>query len=62
MNSGEYKVYLIESERGWGSKVDEVLLFETEELAKQWVTDYNKKYNSEPTTPDWYIVAKYVGK
>jgi hypothetical protein len=52
-----YKVEMIESERGWGQKVDEVLWFKSEDKAKKYVEDYNGKYNNESSTPDWYIVA-----
>ena len=51
------KVEVIESERGWGQKVDEVLEFDTLEEAN----DYIKKFNSGnnlPVTPDWYMYAR----
>jgi hypothetical protein len=59
---GHHKVEIIESERGWGSKVDEILYFKTEAEAKKYVAEYNAKYNNEPTTPDWYMIAKYAGE
>ena len=52
------KVYMIESERGWGSKVDEIKEFPTREEAVRFADEYNAKHNNEPSVPDWYIVAK----
>lgn len=51
------KVYIIESERGWGSKIDEVKEFDTPELAATFVKDYNDKHNPPGPVPDWYMVA-----
>lgn len=58
-----YRVSIIESETGWGRKVDEVIYFDNEEEAIKYVSDYNKKYNL-PTdhTPGWYMFAQYDGK
>ena len=56
------KVLIIESERGWGSKVDEELEFPTYELAEQYCKEYNNKYNPpKDETPDWYMYAKIYG-
>jgi hypothetical protein len=52
------KVFMIESERGWGSKIDEVKEFPTYDEALKFCDDYNKKWNSWPMVPDWYIVAR----
>jgi hypothetical protein len=60
--SEAYRVDIIESERGWGSKIDESLYFDNESEAKQYVVDYNRKYNSVAVCPDWYMIAQYVGK
>lgn len=57
-----YKVVMIESERGWGQKIDEVIYFDNEAEAKKYVEDYNKEYNNQKFVPDWYIVAEYRGK
>lgn len=57
-----YKVEVIESEAGWGSRVDEVKYFDSEQSAKDFVRNYNLKYNNQPTTPIWYMVAQYCGK
>ncbi|MGD9381595.1 MAG: hypothetical protein PVI03_04050 [Candidatus Thorarchaeota archaeon] len=55
------KVYIIESERGWGQKVDEVKEFETREEAVAFCKDFNKDNNQFPV-PDWYMVAKIEGE
>jgi hypothetical protein len=57
-----YKVNIIESERGWGSKIDEVLYFDNEAEARAYVKNYNDTYNTATEVPDWYMVAEYVGK
>lgn len=57
-----YRVDIVEYERGWGSKIDETLYFVTEKEARDHVTEYNKKYNTEKAVPDWYMVAQYIGK
>ena len=61
-----YKVEIIESERGWGQKVDEVIYFDNEPEAIAYAADYNKKYNPPlkkgEHVPDWYMAAYYVGR
>ena len=56
-----YRVNIIESERGWGQKIDETKYFDNEAEARQFAKDYNTKYNNQPTVPDWYMYADYVG-
>ena len=52
-------VYIIESEAGWGSKVDETLEFDTQEEAENYVKEYNNKYNPpRAVTPSWYMFAR----
>lgn len=51
-----WRVYIIESERGWGQKVDDVKFFDTENEATIFVKNYNKK-NNLPSVPDWYMYA-----
>jgi hypothetical protein len=51
------KVYMIESEAGWGSKIDEVKEFSTKEKAVKFAEKYNKKYNNLDHAPSWYIKA-----
>lgn len=57
-----YRVDIIESERGWGQKVDESIYFDNADEARKYVVDYNLKYNTSDEVPDWYMVAQYVGK
>ena len=57
-----YRVDIMEYERGWGSRLDESIYFDTEEAAKKYAHDYNKKYNNAAVAPDWYMVAQYVEK
>jgi len=51
-----YRVDIIESERGWGQKVDEVKFFDSETLAKAFVTKFNSQ-NTSAVVPDWYMRA-----
>lgn len=57
------KVMIIESEAGWGSKVDEVKEFATREEAAAWAEAYNRKWNPGmfipgSPTPSWYMIAQ----
>lgn len=61
MEKVAFLVYMIESEAGYGSKIDEKLYFKSEALALRYVKEYNKKYNNQPTVPSWYILAEYYG-
>lgn len=51
------KVVIIESERGWGQKVDEVKTFNTRKEAVDFVNEFNKG-NNLPYVPDWYMYAE----
>ena len=51
-----WKVQLIESERGWGQRVDEIKTFDTEEEALEFVKEFNAE-NNLPYVPDWYMYA-----
>lgn len=53
----KFKVAIIESERGWGQKVDEVREFETYDQAVSFIKDFNKD-NNEAAVPDWYMYAR----
>ena len=55
------KVLIIESEAGWGQKVDEVKEFPTYEEAEEFVREYNAKWNPPGPTPDWYMYARIDG-
>ena len=57
-----YRVDIIESERGWGQKIDETKYFDNEAEARKYAADYNNKYNTSKEVPDWYMRAEYVGK
>lgn len=60
-----YRVVIIESERGWGQKVDDELYFDNEAEARAYVEAYNRK--SMPPlapgqgVPDYYTRAEYQG-
>lgn len=58
-----HKVFIIESEAGWGSKIDEVIDFPTLEAAKEFVETYNRKHNPGMyeipwDVPNWYMIAQ----
>ena len=57
-----YRVDIIESERGWGQKIDETKYFDNEAEAREWARAYNAKYNTATQVPDWYMRAEYVGR
>lgn len=57
----KYRVVMIESEAGWGQRVDEVRDFDTGEEATTFVKSYNDKHNPPGPTPSWYILASYSG-
>ena len=56
-----YKVEIIESERGWGQRIDEIKYFDSEPEAKAFCVEFNKANNLEHV-PDWYMYANYCGK
>lgn len=57
------KVFIIESEVGWGQKVDSTLEFSTKEEAEAYCREYNNKHNPiMDKTPDWYMYAKMDGQ
>lgn len=53
------KVNIIESEKGWGQRVDEVREFPNREKAEAFVKEFNSK-NDQDTVPDWYMYAEIV--
>jgi hypothetical protein len=55
-----YRVDIIEYERGWGSKVDEVIYFDNKAEAVKYCEDFNAK-NTDLLAPEWYMVAEYRG-
>jgi hypothetical protein len=56
-----YRVDIIEYERGWGSKVDEVLYFDNKPEAVKYCEDFNAR-NYDDEVPDWYMIAEYRGR
>lgn len=52
-------VHIIESERGWGAKVDEVKEFPNYQAAKEFCDEFNAK-NNLSYVPDWYMHAEIV--
>lgn len=55
-----YRVDIIESERGWGQRVDETLYFDNEAEARKYCDDFNAQ-NTAAVAPDWYMRADYCG-
>lgn len=53
------KVAIIESERGWGQKIDEIKEFDTVEEAEKFCHEFNKD-NTGDVVPDWYMVARIL--
>lgn len=51
-----WTVDLIESERGWGQRLDETLEFDDYDKACEYVRDFNAQ-NDLPHVPDWYMYA-----
>lgn len=51
------KVYLIESEAGWGQRVDETREFESHEEADKFIAEFNAQ-NNKPYVPSWYMYAE----
>lgn len=51
-------VEIIESERGWGQKLDSIKEFATEQEAIDFCKEYNDKYNTQEVVPDWYMYAR----
>lgn len=54
--SEKVKVYLMESERGWGSRIDEVKTFPSLSEANAFIEEFNSK-NDKDEVPDWYMYA-----
>lgn len=52
-----YRVDIIESERGWGQKVDETKFFDSFDSAAAFVESYNADLPDGPA-PDWYMIAR----
>lgn len=57
MKPEKIKVWIIESERGWGQRVDQQIFFDTYEQAIAFCREYNAQ-NKEDSAPDWYMYAR----
>jgi len=53
-------VEIIESERGWSQRIDDVKVFKTMADAAKYVKEFNT-LNDKPNVPDWYMYARIVG-
>jgi hypothetical protein len=56
-----YTAVIIESERGWGRKIDEVKEFQTEQERDDFIREYNKRLEPrgpQGQVPDWYMMAE----
>lgn len=52
-----FRVDIIESEKGWGQKIEETKYFETLEEAQSFVEKFNKNLPKDKV-PDYYVIAK----
>ena len=52
----KYRIRYTEYERGWGSRPDGFKDFDTLVEAEKFARNFNAQ-NTEPTAPDWYMVA-----
>ena len=55
----QFRVDIIESEAGWGSKVVDSKYFDTEIEARSWADIYNRKYNPPVVTSYGVYVMAY---
>ena len=53
----KWKVTIIESEAGWGQRIDEIKEFDTGREAKDFVTEFNAE-NDKDKVPAWYMYAQ----
>jgi hypothetical protein len=51
-----WKVQIIECEKGWGQRVDEIEEFDSYEEAESFRNGFNSKNNLD-YVPDWYMYA-----
>jgi hypothetical protein len=56
----KYRVHIVESERGWGRKIEDTKYFDTAEEAEQFIKTYNAKNPPlvNGRAPDWYMQAE----
>ena len=53
------KVAIIESELGWGRKIDSIEEFDSLAEAQVFISNFNAR-NTSPTAPDWYMMAELM--
>lgn len=51
------KIAVIESELGWGRKIDDYMVCLTQEDSLKFKKEFNSE-NTDETTPDWYMVCE----
>jgi hypothetical protein len=56
-----WRVEIIESERGWGSKLGETKFFDNQNEAEEFCKTYNSE-NKEKIVPDWYMYSRVAGR
>jgi hypothetical protein len=52
----KFCVDIMEYERGWGSRRDEVKVFDSADAAYKFQEEFNSE-NTADAAPDWYMVA-----
>ena len=52
-----FLVTVIESERGWGKKIDDYMVCQNEDDAKIFIYEFNLE-NNKVVVPDWYMMAE----
>ncbi len=60
--STKTRVLMIESEAGWGQRVDEIKTFPSRAKAVAFAEAYNRRHNTAPTAPSWYVKAEVEGE
>jgi hypothetical protein len=57
------KVFIIESELGWGQKIEQTLNFPTRAKANAYARKYNRTHCPPmEVTPEWYMYARVEGQ
>lgn len=57
MKNLAYRIPVIESEKGYGRKIDDYMVCLSEEDCLEYQKEFNSK-NTETVTPDWYMVVE----
>ena len=53
------RVAIVESEIGWGQRVDEIKEFKNRTAAETFVRKFNER-NNKDQVPDWYMFAEII--